>query len=379
MTSKFDEQGPYQILEKYSELEKAILQLTKEKGDMDIALSQATRSRSDLERANAVLAEEGKGLKERLNEMKVASLRHERKISLLQKERDGLKRIIASYDDEELSLNPQTEGADQQQQHASSVVRVKELEDMLAQEKSHVVTLESELQTSMKKSEELLMQNESFRKRASEINSNLSSIKSEKELISRELNAAVQELVQLKEVQGTRVLHFVQNPEEQAKRDQMKSRIEFLEAENKALTSEIQKSSSVSDEKSSGGAAAAAAAAKVVVLQKQLEVLSKKESRLKLAFAERVQLFKEAVSNIFGFTVEMQTEGQDVTLKCTPMHEEDSLYFQVKKDGKAELLRTRGLSTSLQKEADTFIGSYRSIPAFTANLTMDIFNKQTQC
>ena len=55
----------------------------------------------------------------------------------------------------------------------------------LAQEKSHVVTLESELQTSMKKSEELLMQNESFRKRASEINSNLSSIKSEKELISR--------------------------------------------------------------------------------------------------------------------------------------------------------------------------------------------------
>ena len=249
----------------------------------------------------------------------------------------------------------------------------------LAQEKSHVVTLESELQTSMKKSEELLMQNESFRKRASEINSNLSSIKSEKELISRELNAAVQELVQLKEVQGTRVLHFVQNPEEQAKRDQMKSRIEFLEAENKALTSEIQKSSSVSDEKSSGGAAAAAAAAKVVVLQKQLEVLSKKESRLKLAFAERVQLFKEAVSNIFGFTVEMQTEGQDVTLKCTPMHEEDSLYFQVKKDGKAELLRTRGLSTSLQKEADTFIGSYRSIPAFTANLTMDIFNKQTQC
>ena len=31
------------------------------------------------------------------------------------------------------------------------------------------------------------------------------------------------------------------------------------------------------------------------------------------------------------------------------------------------------------REVDTFIRKFASIPAFTANLTMDFFQKQTQC
>ncbi len=34
---------------------------------------------------------------------------------------------------------------------------------------------------------------------------------------------------------------------------------------------------------------------------------------------------------------------------------------------------------SRQQEVQTFIGKFRSIPAFTANLTMELFQKQTQC
>ncbi len=36
-------------------------------------------------------------------------------------------------------------------------------------------------------------------------------------------------------------------------------------------------------------------------------------------------------------------------------------------------------SARLQREVETFIDRFRSIPAFTANLTMDYFQKQTQC
>ena len=34
---------------------------------------------------------------------------------------------------------------------------------------------------------------------------------------------------------------------------------------------------------------------------------------------------------------------------------------------------------SRQQEVQTFISKFRSIPAFTANLTMELFQKQTQC
>lgn len=36
-------------------------------------------------------------------------------------------------------------------------------------------------------------------------------------------------------------------------------------------------------------------------------------------------------------------------------------------------------SARLSREVETFIDRFRSVPAFTANLTMELFQKQTQC
>jgi len=36
-------------------------------------------------------------------------------------------------------------------------------------------------------------------------------------------------------------------------------------------------------------------------------------------------------------------------------------------------------SNRLAREVETFIDRFRSVPAFTANLTMELFQKQTQC
>ena len=36
-------------------------------------------------------------------------------------------------------------------------------------------------------------------------------------------------------------------------------------------------------------------------------------------------------------------------------------------------------SARLAREVETFVDRFRSIPAFTANLTMELFQKQTQC
>ena len=62
------------------------------------------------------------------------------------------------------------------------------------------------------------------------------------------------------------------------------------------------------------------------------------------------------------------------------MHEEkESLFLVFKYESGAAELEPTEYSESMQREVDTFIGRYKTIPAFTANLTMDVFNKQTQC
>lgn len=53
--------------------------------------------------------------------------------------------------------------------------------------------------------------------------------------------------------------------------------------------------------------------------------------------------------------------------------------FKLTKEGQMILLPNEYVTRRLKKETETFIDRYKSIPAFTANLTMDNFQQQTQC
>jgi hypothetical protein len=64
-----------------------------------------------------------------------------------------------------------------------------------------------------------------------------------------------------------------------------------------------------------------------------------------------------------------------------PQHSDDAsqqLVFRMLRDNRLVLVPT-DFSGTLQREVETFIERFRSIPAFTANLTMEYFQKQTQC
>ena len=75
----------------------------------------------------------------------------------------------------------------------------------------------------------------------------------------------------------------------------------------------------------------------------------------------------------------MTTENKETRFVLRPMHEErESLNLIFKFESNAAELVPTEYSETMQREVDTFIGRYKTIPAFTANLTMDIFNKQTQ-
>lgn len=53
--------------------------------------------------------------------------------------------------------------------------------------------------------------------------------------------------------------------------------------------------------------------------------------------------------------------------------------FRYSKEGGMVHVATSYSSSRLQREVDTFVGRFNSIPALLANLTMELFQKQTQC
>lgn len=100
---------------------------------------------------------------------------------------------------------------------------------------------------------------------------------------------------------------------------------------------------------------------------------------------------REAVRCLFGYRVDMQspaapgsTQGALIVLRpdgpaaraAAPAGDRDpQLQFRfAAATGRLELLPTP-LAKALAKEVGTFIERFASVPAFTANLTMDLFQK----
>ena len=140
---------------------------------------------------------------------------------------------------------------------------------------------------------------------------------------------------------------------------------------------------------SSGVHALAVKDAQVAVLQHRLGELEKTMVRLKEVTKERVAAFREACYCLFGFRVDMTSEATSVkdaasaptTFSLRPQHIDDPstvLVFRYTKSRGMELV-PNSHSSKMGREVEIFIRKFNSIPAFTANLTMESFQKQTAC
>ena len=121
--------------------------------------------------------------------------------------------------------------------------------------------------------------------------------------------------------------------------------------------------------------------------------LEKREQRYMAMFKKQIWNFREAVYLIFGYKVDM---GEDkatgmptATLRSKFAAREDEL-ITIRAEpakvgatgaaggGKADLHPTPYAETpEVKLMVDTSVGRCRSVPAFVANLTMELFNKQT--
>ncbi|KAG2488979.1 hypothetical protein HYH03_012420 [Edaphochlamys debaryana] len=224
---------------------------------------------------------------------------------------------------------------------------------------------------------------------------------------------------------GLRVLHLRHNPEAEARAEEREAATTRLAAENEALRAHVGEleaaaaglRAALEAAQGSGGAAPppppadssapsasppavpapalgggvslAVKDAEIVVLRRRLEETDKAMSRLKAVFKERITVFREACYSLFGYRVDMTAEataaadaaGAPTTFTLKPQHADDPsvlLIFRYS-GGHMELVPTTFTRERLAREVGTFVTKFNCIPALTANLTMDNFQKQTQC
>ena len=143
--------------------------------------------------------------------------------------------------------------------------------------------------------------------------------------------------------------------------------------------------------------------AELTVARRRAADLEKREQRLMTAFKKQIYVFRESVRLLFGYKVDMSVDESapganacvatlrsQFTLHADDEYERHVLRFAVEParvggaagaaaahdEGSVALLATPAAETEkVRRMADTFVGKCGSVPAFLANLTMELFNE----
>lgn len=135
------------------------------------------------------------------------------------------------------------------------------------------------------------------------------------------------------------------------------------------------------------------AEAEITVLKRRVAELEKREQRYMTVFKQKISTFREACYLIFGFKVDMGEDrgtGQPTfTLRSMfASRDDEAMVFRVdppkvgatgvESGGTVELLPAPYTSTEeMRRMIDMYVGRWSSVPGFVANLTMELFNRQT--
>ncbi|KAK2077212.1 hypothetical protein QBZ16_004846 [Prototheca wickerhamii] len=318
--------------------------------------------------------------------------RLERRVALLLRERDGLRAVLSSYDAEYEA------GADAAAD--AKQARILELEGAVQRLHEHVAALESERAGATGDGRAAGPRPT----RAAEAEALAARLQAEGEALA-DLVDSLQRRVARGEYDPatTRVLRLKRSPEAEAAQAQRDARVSELESQNAALAaavSRLEEELAGAQARASPGAAlgspspraasstglavrAAELEAEVATLRRRAAELQKASDRLQQVFRRQITLFREAVYLLLGYRVEMEAEprgGVRARLTLHPQHEDERavLRFDLLRAGGVALVPTELSTTRLAREVETFIDRFRSVPAFTANLTLENFQRQTQ-
>lgn len=167
------------------------------------------------------------------------------------------------------------------------------------------------------------------------------------------------------------VLHMAVNPEATAREASYLARIESLTEELSTLRRHL-------DAPTQGPALSDALRS---VLEKKVADLEKRNRRLQEVFKQQILHFREACFFLFGYRVDMAAPSTASLSGCTVRlvpggDERRELVFRFDVHGRPQLVPTAYTQQQLGPAVSLFLDKEDCVPAFTANLTMDLFNSR---
>ncbi|CAN4110779.1 unnamed protein product [Withania somnifera] len=124
---------------------------------------------------------------------------------------------------------------------------------------------------------------------------------------------------------------------------------------------------------------------KIMQLKEQIATLEKREERYKTVFADRISVFRRACCELFGYKIVMDDHQRSDGIAVTrfvlqsiyAQSDDEKLEFEYE-SGNTNILANKYTSQpEISQQVEIFIRRMNSIPAFTANLTVESFNKRT--
>ncbi|KAK9839177.1 hypothetical protein WJX74_010992 [Apatococcus lobatus] len=303
----------------------------------------------------------------------------DRKTRMLMQDNASLTSLLASYDSEKQMSGSEDPSRDRIKQLESSQQNLQQhLAEIEAKWRSSSLSLQEEQVAMVKaqeRSDKLAAAKQRLEQTIDDLQAQISSL--ERRLGRGELNT-----------ETTKVLHFIRNPEAELARQADQAKLEGLQAENDALR--MQLSQEMKTEPGSGAESVAAATAKaqVVSLERKVAEMEKVRTRLQQVFASHISTFREACYLLFGYRVDFAAEAASVstsgasTITLKPQRSTSKraeFVFRMSKSKEITLLPNDFTRQHLSKEVQTFLFGYKSVPAFTANYTMDMHQKEAIC
>ncbi|KAG5024114.1 hypothetical protein JHK82_020006 [Glycine max] len=124
---------------------------------------------------------------------------------------------------------------------------------------------------------------------------------------------------------------------------------------------------------------------KMLQLKEQIATLEKREERYKTVFADRISVFRRACCELFGYKIVMDEHQRSNGIPVTrftlqsiyAQSDDEKLEFEYE-SGNTNILANHYTSQpEVSRQVEIFIRKMNSIPAFTANMTVESFNRRT--
>ncbi|KAF6135266.1 hypothetical protein GIB67_037350 [Kingdonia uniflora] len=167
--------------------------------------------------------------------------------------------------------------------------------------------------------------------------------------------------------------------------NEAKHTIEALRTELQKTKDKLQAVEELKGQSDVGNLIDADISEKLARLKTQIATLEKREERYKTVFAEKISVFRRACCSLFGYKILMDDHQRPNGIPVTrftlqsiyAQSDDEKLEFEYESGNTNILANGYASQSEIAHQIEIFVRKMNSIPAFTANLTVESFNKRT--